>query len=217
MLIIKLALVASMLARRTHAAGPVNGINRKPFTLLCQAVTSTSATKGYESPSNEAVKIAAMAAHMRLVMNENAAITKLAQQSNDASSAEQSAQNLPEPCATSKRQACQSAAQYLKNLPAIEQLKLERLAKDKSGLKERLLKTVQAIETVGSKLRPQTQTTETDRDTATLLATAVYGGQEKNAPKLLGAGADRQTQCGAGPTTAGASATKSVAATIACL
>nr|APD74840.1 variant surface glycoprotein 1125.4316 [Trypanosoma brucei] len=206
-----------MLARRTHAAGPVNGINRKPFTLLCQAVTSKSAIKGSESPSNEAVKITTMAAHMPLVMNEHAAITKLAQQSSSASSAEQSAQNVPEPCATSKRQACQSAAQYLKNLPVIEQLKLERLAKDKSGLKERLLKTVQAIETVGSKLRPHTQTTKAETDTETLLATAVYGGQEKTAPKLLGTGSSRQAQCGAGPNAAGASTTKSVAATIACL
>nr|AGQ49870.1 variant surface glycoprotein [Trypanosoma brucei] len=218
MLLITLAATAALLtARPVSSVGPSAGQNRQTFGFLCGLVLAAELDNQKIEPSNAAMAAATNAAHISTILAQPDAIAKLQAVINKTPSGPSGDDQLPDSCKGDKAEACRQAARYLASLPDAERQKVIHAATDGRGFKQKINDTVNAIKKLDLPGRGLASTPQTI-DVAAKLRLAVYG-TEGPIPKkpTIAAQTNRQTTCGNADTAAGAAASKTVVATIACL
>nr|AGH60732.1 variant surface glycoprotein 1823 [Trypanosoma brucei] len=216
-LAISMAAVFQLSTNRGSANGPDKGINRREFGLLCRAVVSSDNVKDLPQTGQGAKEAAKIAGHINLILGHYPAIQQLADTAKEERQTKPAEGELDQKCRGSARLQCIDAAAYLETLPEETQTALRRLASDKGSLRRNVNKTVEKLLAAAKKLAGDGGDTADKEKITTALKKAAYGGAGTDrVPKLLGAGSNRQAHCGTA-NSAGASATISVAATIACL
>nr|APD73354.1 variant surface glycoprotein 1125.1089 [Trypanosoma brucei] len=213
-----LAVTAMVALAPNHiaAAGPAKGENRHAFGLLCDVVMALAKITEVPEASNDAKKAAQSAEHISLILSEYKTITKLTDSVGENAGPRPEDSKLAQACQDQNRQKCDAAAAYLKKLPETEKLKLKHAAEDVHGLKVKLNHTLTQMKAAAKLIIP----TDTSKGSKIKghLTQAIYGeATEPATVTLKGAGSNRETHCGTGGTTAGTSATLSIAATPTCL
>nr|ARB50585.1 variant surface glycoprotein [Trypanosoma brucei] len=209
-----------LITQKASSAGPNKGENREVFDFLCRAILASEATPLNPLPAQEAKEAAARATSIELVIKMHSEISKIAEAATTAPSEASPAatDNFPPKCKGENETKCREAAAFLKSLPAADKVLLSEAAAAKAGTKDKLLYTLRKMTKIHTSPpgfgKPGTKLQEIQAE----LIQAVYGKPTKETPaKLLGNGGDRESHCGKCESEAGASATLSIAATIACL
>ncbi|SCU68284.1 Trypanosomal VSG domain containing protein, putative [Trypanosoma equiperdum] len=218
MLLITLAATATLLiARPVSSAGPNAGQNRQTFGFLCSLVLAAELDNQKLEPSNAAVEAITTSGHISTILAQPDDVAKLQAVIGKAPTAANGSDQLPDSCKAEKAVPCKQAASWLASLPADERQKVIRASKDDRGFKQKINATVNAIKKLGF---PDTQLASPGAglDVASKLRKAVYGG-DGSIPKMasIPARTDRATSCGNANSAVGEAATRTVAATIACL
>nr|AGH60903.1 variant surface glycoprotein 323 [Trypanosoma brucei] len=213
------AIWAMFVSTRRHVspAAPSKGENRGPFGLLCAVVLSTEERSAAAAPEQAARDAAQNAQFMSLIIEQPAAITRVASLITDSKPTPDDNDAIPTACQKDKLARCAEAAKYFKGLPEAEKQKLLQAASDGRGFKQKINSALKKIINVAQTEKSFSNAVQNDPVKDHLIE-AVYGEKAAaSVPKLLGSGTDRQSHCGKGDTAPGTSASKSIAATIACL
>nr|ARB51435.1 variant surface glycoprotein [Trypanosoma brucei] len=205
------------IATPVSAAGPSKGENRGPFGLLCAVVLAESEISVSPTLEQASKEAAQNARFMSLIIEQPAAISKVASLITEAKPNPDDNDAIPKPCKQEKLARCTAAAKYFKALPDGEKQKLLQAAADGRGFKQVINKTLTDLINVADSTKSFSETEGQDTVKGHLIP-AIYGqNQQPGKPKLLGTATTAQAHCGSGDAAAGSSAAKSIAATIACL
>nr|AAK49474.1 variable surface glycoprotein [Trypanosoma evansi] len=218
MLIVAVTLAISLLKMDCKAAEPAKGENKKIFGLLCGVVLAAEEEDSQPvTLATNAEKAVNDAENLALYLNNAAEVQTIAEAKTTEEINALTEDKAPESCKGAKLQTCKAAALYYKALTADQKSAVTKAATDERGFRNLINMT--AIAVVQARRR-QTQGKEDDgRPSAKqLLKQAVYGEQAITATAALkGPGSSRKDHCGDAQSKPGASAKKTIAASIACL